>query len=164
MKKLIIGLIIGCFVIMGFSQNQKTENKKTDSVPIGPSIEKVTSEKNDRHKGKQSITRNKKITPKTTRGKLSFSRDVKSSKQKSISRSISAIKPKRILRTDRSQNIAKKSEQIYSNSKSRKRLTRSTGYAERIEIKKMEGYSPVSEEILLRAVGNARPIKANKSK
>jgi hypothetical protein len=94
---------------------------------------------------------------------LYFSRDAKISKQKSASRSISKIQPRRVLKTDRSHNIGQKSDQIYSQTKFRKRLKRSDGYAQRIEIKKIEGYSPVSEEVLLRALGNVKPLKASKS-
>jgi hypothetical protein len=164
MKLLIIFLIIGCYMTAGLSQNDKSKKMKIKILPKGSVIENVNSTKKDNKSKINKKNLDEKRSTISSKGKLSISRTVKNSKQKSASTSMSELRAKQILKTDRSRPIGRETEQLYSNTKHRKRLVQGDGLAERIEIKKIEGHSPVSEEIILKALGNVRKIEARKAK
>ncbi|MEE9119289.1 MAG: hypothetical protein V3U02_11955 [Calditrichia bacterium] len=159
MKKLMVGLIIGSFIAVGYAQSQISQSEKNVAPQNGPTIEKVKTKRGSTADLQQSTVKNIKESPDVPPGKIAFTRDTERTNQKSKYHSMSKINPKRILNTDRSNDFGRGKEQIYSKNKSIKKLVRVEGYVERIEIKKIEGHSPVSEEVLIRALGNQKPIQ-----
>jgi hypothetical protein len=160
MKKLMIGLIIGSFIAMGFAQSKISQSEKKEATQNGPTIKKVQNGKDNSNNTQRSTIKNNDLPP----GKIAFTRDAEKGNQKTKNQSMLKIKPKRVLNTDRSHDLGQGKEQIYSKIKNRKKLTRVEGYVERMEIKKIEGHSPISEEVLMRALGNPIRIKKQSDK
>lgn len=155
MKQLMMNVMIGCLIATGFSQNQKTEKSKNDTPQKCPTVEKIQVEKNNSNDIQWSNVKNNDLPP----GKIAFTRDAEKANQKSKYHSAANAKPKQVLNTDRPNNFGQDKEQIYSKTKNRKKLGRVKGYAPREEMKKIDVHPPVSEEVLIQALGNPKPIQ-----
>jgi hypothetical protein len=159
MRQLMIILIVGCIVSTGLSQSQITETKKYDAPQNGPIIEKVQVERDYYNEMQRSAENKKKESPNLQSGKIAVVKDMERTNQKSKYHSAASAKPKQVLNTDRPNNFGQGKEQIYSKTKNRKKLGRVKGYAPREEMKKIDIHPPVSEEVLIQALGNPKPIQ-----
>ncbi|NOQ96536.1 MAG: hypothetical protein GQ561_00065 [Calditrichae bacterium] len=159
MKNLMISIIIGGFIATGFSQSQKTETKKYDAPQNGPIIEKVQGERDYYSEMQRSAEKKKKESFNFQQGKIAVVKDMERTNQKSKYHSAANAKPKQVLNTNRPKNFGQGKEQIYSKNKTRKKLGRVEGYAPREEMKKIDVHPPVSEEVLIQALGNPKPIQ-----
>ncbi len=159
MKKLMISIFIGSFIAAGFAQSQISKSEKNEALQNGPVIEKVQGERDYYSEMQRSAENKKKESPNLQSGKIAVVKDMERTNQKSKYHSAANAKPKQVLNTDRPNNFGQGKEQIYSKTKNRKKLGRVKGYAPREEMKKIDVHPPVSEEVLIQALGNPKPIQ-----
>ncbi len=159
MKQLMMIVIIGCYISAGFSQNQVTENKKHDAPQNAPKVEQVQVERDYYNEMQRAAEKTKKESSNSWIGKTTVVKDMERTNQKSKYHSAANAKPKQVLNNDRPNNFGQGKEQIYSKTKNRKKLGRVKGYAPREEMKKIDVHPPVSEEVLIQALDNPKPIQ-----
>ncbi len=165
MKQLMImNVLIGCLIVTGFSQSQVTESKKHNAPQNGPKMKQVQV-KRDYYRDMQRAAEKKKMeSPNFQLRKIAVIKDMEKTNPKSKYQSAANIKPKQVLNTDRPKNFGQGKEQIYSKNKTRKKLGRVEGYAPREEMKKIDVHPPVSDEVLIQALGNSKPIRKQTNK
>ncbi len=164
MKQLVMSVMIGCFFITGFSQSQITNSKKYDAPQNGPKMEQVQVERDYYSNMQRAAEKTKKESFNSWIGKTAVVKDMERTNQKSKYHSAANAKPKQILNTNRSKNFGQGRDQINSKTKTRKKLGRVEGYVPREEMKKIDVHPPVSEEVLIQALGNPKPIKKQSNK
>ena len=164
MKQLIICVAIGCLVATGFSQSP-TKNDKKDSAPrSGLKIKPVKVERDYYEEMQRSAEKQKMKSLDSQQEKTAVVKDIERTNQKSKYPSAVTAKPKQFLNSDRPKNFGQGREQINSKTKSRKKLGYVEGYAPREEMKKIDVHPPVSEEVLIQALGNPKPIQKQSNK
>jgi len=151
--------MIGFFILSGFSQSQTDENNKSDLPQNVLKMRPVQIELDNFSVNQQPIVRLKDKPPSLIQGKLKFVRQIEKTNIKSKNLSRTNAKPKQILNTEWSGDLLPGNKQIYSKSRTTKKLGRVEGYVEREEIKKIIGHTPLSRELFLQALGNPKLIK-----
>ncbi len=164
MKQLIISAAIGCLIASGFSQSQITNDKKSNESSQGLKMKPVQIERDYYEEIQRSAEKQKMKSLDSQQEKVAVVKDVKRTNQKSKFHSAANIKPKQILNSDRPNNFGQGRDQINSKTKTRKKLGRVEGYAPREEMKKIDVHPPVSEEVLIQALGNPKPIRKQTNK
>jgi len=148
----------------GNAQSQKSAGQENDTSQNGPKIEQVETER-DYYKDMQRSKEKKNKDSFSIQSKKSIVvKDMDKTNSPSKIYSSDSVKPNQIINRDGAIHFGQGKEQIYSKSRIQKKLARVEGYAERVEIKKIEGHSPVSEEVLMRALGNPKRVEAKSSK
>ena len=97
-------------------------------------------------------------------GKTAVVKDMEKTNPKSKYHSAANAKPKQVLNTDRLKNFGQGREQINSKTRTRKKLGYVEGLAPKEEMKKIDVHPPVSKEVLIRALGNPKPIQKQSNK
>ncbi len=159
MKQFMMIVIIGCYISSGFSQGQVTENKNHDELQNGPKMKPVKVERDYFDEMQRSVEKKKNESINFQPKKIAIVKDMEKTNQKSKYHSAVNAKPKQVLNTDRLKNFGQGREQINSKTRTRKKLGYVKGYAPREEMKKIDVHPPVSEEVLIQALGNPKPIQ-----
>ena len=158
-------IIIMVVFIMGnlLAQKQIADNKKSDSEQNGPKVEQVEIERDYFSDMQRSGQKNKDVF-KFQPEKTAVVKDMKKTNSSSKIYSSENVKPNQIIRVKEMNNFGQGKDQFHSQKKSGKKVNSVEGFAAREEIKKIEGHAPHSEEVLIQALGQPKPVKAKASK
>ena len=160
MKQLIISLAIGCLIASGFSQSQKNQGEKLEQLTEGPKMKNVRVERDYFGNMQQSEKKIKKESFNRQSEKTAVVKDMEKTNSQSKIYSKESIKPNQILKTNRAIQFGQGREQLYSRIKRMKKIRRVEDISSREEIKKIEGHAPLSQDILIQALGKSKPIEA----
>jgi len=164
MKLLIVLLLLGLLVTLGFSQNPGESKDVSDAARSGLKMKPIQIEK-DYYEQMLRNTEKKKMKTRTVHsGETAIIKDISKTSKKTKYHSTANPKPKQILKNNYSPNFGKDRVQYFSRIKTKNKLQRVDGYVQREEIKKITGHPQYDQEILIEALGNVRPIKATTGK
>jgi len=163
MKQFIISVIVGCFISTGLSQNQKIDDK-SENTENGPKMKQVLVEIDYFNEMSRAAVKTKNESSNSWGAKTAVVKDMEKINSKSKYYSTENVKPQQIIITDGEIQFGQGKEQIYSKKKSRKKVGHVDGIAPREEIKKIYGHSPVSQDVLIQALGNLKSVQAKSGK
>ena len=159
MKQLITSIVITFLIGSGFAQSKISDDKKNATTKDGPRIEQVEIER-DYFSDMQPSEQKKKDVLDSQQEKTAVVKDMEKSNSHSKIYSTENVKPNQIIRFNEAINFGQGKDQFHSQKKSRKKINSVEGMAPRENIKKIEGHAPVSEEILIQALSQPKPVKA----
>jgi hypothetical protein len=158
MKQLIISLAIGCLITSGFSQSQKIQSEKLEQSTKGPKMKNVQVERDSFSDMQRPEEKKKKESFIQQSEKTAVVKDMDKTNSQSKIYSTESIKPNQIINKDGALNFGQGKGQVYSRIKRMKKIRRVEDIAPREEIKKIDGHTPVSEDVLIQALGNPKPV------
>ena len=156
--------MIGCFIAAGFAQSKISESKKNDAHQNGLQVEQVETERDYFDDLQRSEEKKKKDSFILQSEKTAVLKNMEKTNSQSKIYSADNVKPNQIISKEGAIHFGQGKEQIVSRIKRTKKIGRVEGIASREEIKKINGHAPVSEEVLIRALGNPKRIEARSSK
>lgn len=163
MKQLIISIMVMFIIEGGLAQSQLTEDKKNDSPQEGPKVERVEIDRDYFGDMQRAEQKNKDLShPQTEKTVVVKDMDKTNSSTKYYSSKNN--KPNQIIRTNEAIKVGPGNDQIYSRRKSTKKIGYVVDIAPRENIKKIEGHAPVDADVLIRALGNPKPVERQSSK
>jgi len=160
-----INLTIGCLIATSYSQSQTIESKKSKTTKNGPQMEQVQLKENY-YKRMQRIAEKEKMKSLDSQAEKKVAvRIMEKTNHQSKNKSSQNAKPKQILNLKRPYNFGQGKEKFFSKTETRKKLHRVEGFAPREEMKKIDVHPQVSEEVMIRALGNRKQfhIRSNKT-
>jgi hypothetical protein len=164
MKRFLIYLAIGSFIVSGFSQSPAKKAKQESEPRHGLKMRPVEVEKDYYEVMQRSVNKQKtKSLDVQTRTKAVL-KDMKSSSKKIEYQSITNPKRTQKLNENSPTRFKRDNGQLYLASKNRKKLGRVEGFVPKEEMKKNDGHPPVNEEMLKQALGNRKAIEARSTK
>jgi len=163
MKKIMmttIGLLIG----IGLAQSQSTDEQKIDSSQDGPKIEQVDTEQDFYGDMQKSAKKEKEQTVRSQQEKTALIKEMERTNPEFKYYPTEKVKSNKDLIRPKSDNFGQGKDQVFSRTKTTKKIGYVDGIAPREEIKKIDGHAPISADALIQALGNPKPVKNNQRK
>jgi hypothetical protein len=164
MKQIIISVAIGCLIATGLSQSPTKNDNKDNKPSYGLKVKPVKVERDFYEKMQRSAEKKKIKSFDFQPGTKAVVREMENPNTKVKYQSTANPKPKQNVNNNSSTTFRKGNGQIYTRTKARKKLSRVEGFAPREEMKKIDSHPQISEEVLMRALGNATRIKKQSDK
>jgi hypothetical protein len=158
MKKLMMTMIFGCLITAGLAQSQISDNQKNDMSQESPKVEQVEIQRDYFSDMQRSEEKKKRESFIQQSEKTAVVKDMDKTNSQSKIYSKESIKPNQIINKDGALNFGQGKGQVYSRIKRMKKIRRVEDIAPREEIKKIDGHTPVSEDVLIQALGNPKPV------
>jgi len=164
MKKVLISLAVGCLITTGFSQSQVTQSERIEQANDGPKMQNVQVDIDYYEEMQRSEEKSKMNSFLEQSEKTTVVKDMNKNNSQSKIYSAENLKPNQIISKDGAIDFGQGKEQIVTRTKRTKKIGRVEGIVSREEIKKINGHASVSEEVLIRALGNPKRVEARSSK